>query len=1035
MPILDDSSWNKVSHFFKVVGGAASHVVPDVAGVVSDQMNTLPFHLLTGQTLRVAQDLQAGKAKSVPQDIIQASTGQGVIGKKLATAHDQILGPDEQPRSPVERYIAAGVRGATDSLPFLMTGNPTGVVVSGATSGVGAQAGHDIAPNSPFGPIIGAVLGAFAGGHAANVPSRISTARMIMSGASHPDYPSLVRTVLEQEGGGTLDNPKVSRKGAEGPMQVRPGTKTDPGFGIRPSDGTEADTARVGRQYLAAMLGKYKGDPEKALAAYNDGPGNIDAAIKKYGNDWYYHVPDETQKYVSKGITKVYGGPRAVSASTEGVPPMHPEDIADAMADPQAAGVETPDISESTSPDGTSDEVAMSDTEATGHDVPPEDQQSLNDSLSPESGASQSDVVDFPTQDPLADVQPMDSFHENYTPFIDQPATPANDQTAMEAQLGDTQRGLEQGQITPAEAADMGVTSDTQGPPQGPTEPPQEPPSRGSENGGGNGDGPVDPTDAVNKLTQAIKDAEPVRTEQDKLYSKELGKRVGEATQVQQYARGQSGFYAELSKLKGELPKPDFYGIGNKLSQNEIDALHNMIIDNPRLPYFAKVAARKGLEKLLGDSGGSVPTENELKILSQVFPEETIKAIESKRSTGEQINNALVNLVGIPRTIMSSFDLSAPFRQGAFMVGRKEFWNSFSGMFKQFGSERAYQAVQDEIASRPTYPLMQKANLALMDVGRDLTHREELFISNWADKIPVLGKGVRMSERAYTGFLNRLRADVFDSMVKQAKEAGLDFTEDPKFLRDTGKFINAATGRGNLGMLTQAAPALSAAFFSPRLIASRITMLNPAFYVNLHPMVRQQALKSLISFAGIALTILGLAKAGGASVDPDPRSTDFGKIKTGNTRYDILGGFQPYIRLGAQLATGETVNPDTRKVTELGGKGYKATTRLDLVERFFTGKESPVASFVTDWLRGTDITGKPFKLTDAVAQRFIPMATQDTIDAVKDQGTKGLIAAPASVFGVGVQTYKPRANTSSDKMFDSSFGNNDFAKSDFKSNF
>jgi hypothetical protein len=40
-------------------------------------------------------------------------------------------------------------------------------------------------------------------------------------------------------------------------------------------------------------------------------------------------------------------------------------------------------------------------------------------------------------------------------------------------------------------------------------------------------------------------------------------------------------------------------------------------------------------------------------------------------------------------------------------------------------------------------------------------------------------------------------------------------------------------------------------------------------------------------------------------VEIDPRSTDFGKIKVGNIRWDIWGGFQQWVRVASQLATGE----------------------------------------------------------------------------------------------------------------------------------
>jgi hypothetical protein len=92
----------------------------------------------------------------------------------------------------------------------------------------------------------------------------------------------------------------TSPKGAQGEMQVMPGTATDPGFGVTPAkDNSPDELARVGRDYLDAMQTRY-GDPEKALAAYNAGPGAVDAAVKKHGDNWLAHMPDETKAYVGK---------------------------------------------------------------------------------------------------------------------------------------------------------------------------------------------------------------------------------------------------------------------------------------------------------------------------------------------------------------------------------------------------------------------------------------------------------------------------------------------------------------------------------------------------------------------------------------------------------------------------------------------------------------------------------------------------------------------------------------------------------------
>lgn len=94
----------------------------------------------------------------------------------------------------------------------------------------------------------------------------------------------------------------ISPKGARGLMQVMPGTARDPGFGIRPSNGTPADDVRVGKEYRAAMQRRYGGDLSKMWGAYNWGPGNMDAALSRHGDGWLAHAPAETRDYVARNL-------------------------------------------------------------------------------------------------------------------------------------------------------------------------------------------------------------------------------------------------------------------------------------------------------------------------------------------------------------------------------------------------------------------------------------------------------------------------------------------------------------------------------------------------------------------------------------------------------------------------------------------------------------------------------------------------------------------------------------------------------------
>ena len=118
-------------------------------------------------------------------------------------------------------------------------------------------------------------------------------------------FDRIAAITVQSESGG---NPNaVSPKGARGLMQVMPATARDPGFGIRPSNGSQQDDVRVGREYLAKMQQRYGGDMAKVWAAYNAGPGRLDEALQRGGDDWLRRMPRETQDYVAKNLRALGG--------------------------------------------------------------------------------------------------------------------------------------------------------------------------------------------------------------------------------------------------------------------------------------------------------------------------------------------------------------------------------------------------------------------------------------------------------------------------------------------------------------------------------------------------------------------------------------------------------------------------------------------------------------------------------------------------------------------------------------------------------
>jgi hypothetical protein len=113
----------------------------------------------------------------------------------------------------------------------------------------------------------------------------------------HTPRPELIDALIQHESGG--NNNAVSNKGARGLAQVMPATARDPGYGVKPlSSGKPEEQRRFATDYLGAMLKKYGGNEKLALAAYNAGPGAVDA----HGD-----IPPfpETQNYVKKILSSL----------------------------------------------------------------------------------------------------------------------------------------------------------------------------------------------------------------------------------------------------------------------------------------------------------------------------------------------------------------------------------------------------------------------------------------------------------------------------------------------------------------------------------------------------------------------------------------------------------------------------------------------------------------------------------------------------------------------------------------------------------
>jgi hypothetical protein len=438
--------------------------------------------------------------------------------------------------------------------------------------------------------------------------------------------------------------------------------------------------------------------------------------------------------------------------------------------------------------------------------------------------------------------------------------------------------------------------------------------------------------------------------------------------------------------LKGEMPEalmPEFPAMMG-FTEAEAASLFDRIATSPKFIsptgtdlILSRNTAMEALSSLI--LKGKIPTWAEIGLLETEFGKEFVQAILRKRRLGLRAFETFLDAINLPRALMASWDFSAPLRQGLILtVARpKESLPIFPDMYRAFMGEKFAEIAETAWLRRANAQLYLDRKLFVAPLTREapLMAREEAFISTLFNT--KVGKWVfplvRASERAFVVFLNRLRMDVFDSIVAKWERQGLtrlleSGKPNPDFINRTSslaQYINHATGRGDLpAFLKGAAPILNVAFWSPRLQAARIGL--PFVIARAEPAVRKEALRDIAITFTAGTTGLGLAAAAGLKMEIDPRSSDFGKVRIGNTRIDFWGGFQQYARVCALLINNWGKSASKGTVYPLQEYGGRAST----IGHFVRGKTNPAIGFIIDLLSGETFIGEELEATAGQAITF-----------------------------------------------------------------
>ena len=272
----------------------------------------------------------------------------------------------------------------------------------------------------------------------------------------------------------------------------------------------------------------------------------------------------------------------------------------------------------------------------------------------------------------------------------------------------------------------------------------------------------------------------------------------------------------------------------------------------------------------------------------------------------------------------------------------------------------------------------------------------------------------------------------------------LGFELDATTVESLNRSINYASSRGDLGRLQKVAPELNAILFSPKRAAATVeALLDPRNFTSPQAAIlwgrnwaawtaTQLAVVTTSALVGNALTPEKNKKAAWDTIfqalsTQNPLSSEFGKGKIGQTVFDFGDSELQVLRFLYQFTTGQKYNVTTGNINQ--------ANRLDIAMNMARTKDSPLAGFVADMLKGRSYSGSamdifdptarklqigdvvtpvPQVVTDSMTTLLMPIAAQSLLQGFEEEGLIGVAKHLPAVFGAGVTTYDPAKLIESD---------------------
>ena len=396
-----------------------------------------------------------------------------------------------------------------------------------------------------------------------------------------------------------------------------------------------------------------------------------------------------------------------------------------------------------------------------------------------------------------------------------------------------------------------------------------------------------------------------------------------------------------------------------------------------------------------------------------------LKAEASKKSFREVLKGYLANPVdfvsdfaGTLKAAKASLDNSFHGRQGlrtflkaitgdiaSAKIWFKTFAKSWSLMWDTLKKRKVMQGLFAEMVSDPDYDLLKKAKVAL-----NVT--EEEIPVDIPSRIPILGMLFRMGENAFVGSSRYMRYQLGKQYLNVWRKSGVELSK--RELESLGRLTNSQTGRGDSAAKGQTPGLLNNLFWSPRNLRAHIdTLTLHLFDRNFSAFARKQAALNLLRYVSGAAMILSIAKwIDDDSVTWNPTSSDFGKIKIGNTRFSIGGGMEILVILASRLVTREFTSATTGKKRSIDSSRFGAIGGKELVFNFFENKLSPASALALAIIDQKTWEGDKLTIPQMVDDALTPLIIQNVFETGSvDDSANVLAALIAEALGVNVQTF------------------------------